>query len=650
MSNRKLWTYDYETMINCFVGVFMDFDNNLVKCFVVNRERNDILDLINFFKENIKNKDYHLGFNCLNFDSQITEFILKNSDLLKTLNSNHITEFIYKYVQSIISRSNAGDFLDYPEYKLSIPVLDVYKMNHWDNAAKRSSLKWIQFSTDWENVEEMPHHHSEYINDDNTLNEIIEYCFNDVRSTYHVYKKCKSIVDLRKSLSKKYSIPCLNYSNTKIGSELLLKLYCEKTGLNKNHVKQLRTFRPSFSLNDVIFSYIKFNSKEYNDALNKFKSTMVIDGNLKGALSVNVKYKGTDTYYGLGGIHQCIKPGTYGSDDIFMILDIDVQGFYPRLAVVNKMYPEHLGPQFYEIYKTDIVDARSVEKNKGVLGDKAIVEGLKESGNASFGNSNSKFSWLYDPLYTAKTTVNGQLSLSMLVEKILDSLDSVQLIQTNTDGATIMLKRSDYDKCIELCKEWEVMTQLTLEYAEYSKMFILDVNSYIGLYTSGKTKCKGRLEWEEQENYKPSHLHKNKSSLIVPKAIYNYLINNIKPEDYLKSNRNIYDYCIGNKLKGNWFFEEHILDKGDYIKKTHKKLLRYYISNNGNKIMKCNPDGRQMQCESGYLQTIFNKYEKKPWEEYCINEEYYLKSIYEEIYKIDIKLSTEGHVQYELNL
>ena len=30
--------------------------------------------------------------------------------------------------------------------------LMLFKLHHWDNPAKRSSLKWIQYSMDWQNI------------------------------------------------------------------------------------------------------------------------------------------------------------------------------------------------------------------------------------------------------------------------------------------------------------------------------------------------------------------------------------------------------------------------------------------------------------------------------------------------------------------
>jgi hypothetical protein len=161
-------------------------------------------------------------------------------------------------------------------------------------------------------------------------------------------------------------------------------------------------------------------------------------------------------------------------------------------------------------------------------------------------------------------------------------------------------------------------------------MIIGDVNNYIAVYKDGKTKCKGRFEFDELA------LHKNKSLLIVPKAWYAYFVHGKDPAEFLKENRNIYDYCVGAKLRGDWYFEERGFKDGAYVTTKLQKLVRYYISENGIKIIKCNPDGREIQLESGKaLQTIFNKFEDKPWEEYRVDEKFYLDKIYEEIKKIE---------------
>jgi hypothetical protein len=635
--DKTHWIMDWETLSNCSVVCFEDYKKEDTLTFAICDLRNDFPALIQFLKRNIELEERHISFNGLNFDSQITEFILKNESILREMSGSDIGRAIYAQAQETIGRSNNGEFLEWYENKLSIKQLDLYRIHHWDNVNRRSSLKYIQYSMDWPNLLDMPIEHTKEIKTLEELDIIIEYCKNDVKSTKQILNLSKTQINLRNVIAKKYDIPCRSYSNTKIGSELLLKLYCQKTGRKDYEVRKYRTFRESIKMKDVLFPYLKFKSFDFQDFLKKLEPKIIT--NTKGDFKYHMTFMGSKFEYGSGGIHQCIDPGIYLSNDEFIIMDLDVASLYPSIAIVNEMYPAHLGREFYDVYKNDIVGVRLAEKAKGKDGDKAIIEGFKEAANASYGNSNSKFSWLYDPLYTMKTTINGQLLISMLVEELLLKLSpDTLLLQTNTDGATFRIKRSELDIYYEVCKNWEKMSRLILEYAEYNKMFIWDVNNYIAVYTNGKTKCKGRFEWEDQQNYKPSHLHKNKSHLIIPKAIFNYFVNDIPPEQFLMSNRNIYDYCAGVKTKGSWTFYTTCVVNGIVHQNKEQKTLRYYITGEqGCKLVKREnaPGTRRIQVEAGdTMVRLFNLYEDKPWADYEVNDDYYLDKIYEEISNI----------------
>jgi hypothetical protein len=161
-------------------------------------------------------------------------------------------------------------------------------------------------------------------------------------------------------------------------------------------------------------------------------------------------------------------------------------------------------------------------------------------------------------------------------------------------------------------------------------MIIRDVNNYIAVYESGGVKCKGAFEWKDLP------LHKNKSFLVIPKALYEYFVNGVKPEDYLETNKNIFDYCGGVKIRGEWFFTAEYVKDGTYHKDKLQKLLRYYISTTGCKLIKSHPDGREIQLESGrWLQRVFNQYQELPFGEYQIDKRYYLEQIYQEIANIE---------------
>jgi|TARA_R110001592_G_scaffold26926_6_gene100338 hypothetical protein len=631
--NRTHWVMDYETMTNLFVGVFQCYGSKETKVFKIHSSLyNDIEPLVKFLQRNKNLKEKHISFNGINFDSQITEFILKNQVKLLKADASDIVDAIYAEAQETISRSNAREFSKYPEWKLSIEQIDVFKINHWDNNNKRTSLKWAQFAMDWPNLQDMPIHHAERVHTEEEIQMITDYCINDVESTKKILHLSKPLIAVRKQIKEKYGLECYNYSNTKIGSQLLLGLYCEATDKKKYDVKDLRTFRDGIPINDILFDYIEFKTPPFQQFLKKLKDKTIY--NTKSDFKYKLRFKGYEFHYGAGGIHQCINPGKYLAEGDIIIKDLDVASLYPSIACVNNMYPAHLGPEFFQVYKNEIVDVRLAEKKKPKANrDIAIIEGFKEAANASYGNSNSEYSWLYDPKYTMQTTINGQLLVSMLVEDLLINIPESVLLQTNTDGATMQFDKKYLDKYDEICKEWEKKTKLILEYADYSAMYIWDVNNYISLYTDGNTKCKGRFEWEDLQNYKYSHLHKNKSHLVVAKAIYNYFINGIEPTEYIKSNTNIFDYCAGVKIKGDWSFYESSIKDGQHVENKLQKTIRYYISNKGSKILKINnSDNRQIQVEAGkWMQNVFNTYIEKPFEEYDINYDYYLESIMKEI-------------------
>jgi len=624
---------DYETMVNLFVAVFQDYVSKKTHIFKIHSSLdNDIEPLIKFLKKNKSLKEKHISFNGLSFDSQITQFILEQADRLKAMEQDEIVETIYDVAQDAISRSNAREFSRYPEWKLSIDQIDVFKINHWDNKNRRTSLKWTQFAMDWPNLQDMPIHHTTKVNTDKEIDMITEYCINDVESTKQILHLSKPLINVRKNIKEKYGLECMNYSNTKLGSQLLLNLYCMVTEREKRVVKDLRTYRDNIPIKDILFDYISFQSAPFQAFLEKLKTKVIY--NTKSDFTYKLRFKGYEFHYGAGGIHQCIKPGKYFAEGDIIIKDLDVASLYPSIACMNNMSPAHLGEEFFQVYKRDIVDVRLAEKKKPKMDrDIAIIEGFKEAANATYGNSNSDYSWLYDPRYTMETTINGQLLLSMLVEDILINIPDSILLQTNTDGATFQFDKKYTDKYDSICEAWEEKTKLILEFADYDAMFIWDVNNYISLYTDGNTKCKGRFEWEDLQKHKHTHLHKNKSHLIVAKAIYNYFINGIEPKDYLESNTNIYDYCAGVKIRGNWTFYESSVVDGEYRNEPLQKTIRYYVSNKGSKILKINnSDNRKIQVEAGrWEQTIFNTYIEKPFEEYDINYDYYLGKIKKEI-------------------
>ena len=619
------WVMDYETLVNCFVGVFKHYKTEETKVFAICKQRNDFSKFLEFLKENTENKEWHISYNGLAFDAQITHYIIKHYKEWDLMEAEDIAGEIHSYAQKCIDKAHDNEFQEFPEWHMCIKQIDIFKLNHWDNAAKRSSLKWIEYTMDWGNILDMPIDHNTEIETQDQLDLVIEYCINDVEATKEVFNRCKPLIALRKNLTEKYNINLFSASEPRISKEIFAYYLSKELDMPRYEVKKLRTFRSIINVKDLILDYIKFDTTEFNNLLDKFRTVQINPNYTKGGFKHSVIYKGVKTDFGLGGAHGATAPGVYESDTERVIMSSDVTSFYPNLAIVNKYAPAHIPKEkFCELYQWFFDERKKIPKSDPMNYVYKIIL------NSTYGLSNDKNSFLYDPQFTMFITVNGQLTLMMLYEMIMTKIPGAQALMQNTDGVETIIPREHVDAYMEVCKEWEQITGLNLEHDQYSKLVLADVNNYIAVDTNGKAKCKGRFEFEGLA------LHKNKSKLIIPKALYAYFVDGTLPEHTLKHNRNILDYCIGAKSKGAW--RQHAIYVKDKVAKQDElqKINRYYISNKGCKIVKINKnDQREIQLESGqWVQTVMNKIENKKWSDYDINEKYYLNAIEKEINNI----------------
>lgn len=647
-------------MINCFVACFQHYkDSDEMKVFVIHELRNDYPELMEFLRNNAKNKEYHISFNGISFDSQITQYLLL-TDFPHSSTATEIAHAIYIKTQEVIARSNSGEFPQYSERDMAIRQIDVFKLNHWDNPAKMSSLKWIQYSMDWLNVQEMPIHHSTVLREMHQIDTVIQYCINDVKSTAQIYQLSKDQIALRLNLTNTYNINLLSASEPRISKELFLYFLSKKTGINKYDLKNFRTHRDVIKFNEIILPYIKFKRPEFNSVLEKFKTVEINPSNTKGGFKHSIEHKGVHTDYGLGGMHGATSPGVYEAKDGMIIMTSDVTSFYPNLAIRNGWAPAHLPKfDFCEQYEWFFEERKKIPKKDARNYVYKIIL------NSTYGLSNDAKSFLYDPEFTMRITINGQLSLTMLYEMLSTGIPGSIPLMQNTDGLEMMIPAHYKDKYMQICAEWEKITSLQLEHDEYKKMVIADVNNYIAVLktkecsveewkslkkknphyvfttSNGRcfynaVKCKGRFEFTDLA------LHKNKSFLVIPKGVFNYFVHDQLPEHTLNQNKNIFDYCGGIKAKGDFKLYETSYHKGKFYNTEHHKIVRYYVSKRGGQLVKKNvTDGREIRIISGpEKQTVFNEFVKKDWIDYQIDTDYYLNEIYKEIRNITVKKSS----------
>ena len=481
---NKVWVYDLEVLRNFFSATFLNPITNEVKVFVIHKSRDDRKELLEFLNDKELTKGL-IGFNNLNYDYPILHFLLLYKNIDKTLVEKLVKD-IYSKSQDIISSEFSSI------RKPLIKQLDLYKLKHFDNDAKRTSLKWLEFAMNWDNVQDMPLHYTHNVQDDE-VDLILAYNLNDVLATNEFYKKCKTDIDLRKELTKTYGIDLINANEPKIGSEIFALQLSKDMGISVYDLKQMRTERNEICLKDCVLPYIKFESEEFNALLSFINSQCIKE--TKGVFKdipidkvsvirrfvnpetinknklniLNILYKGFQFDLGTGGIHGSQMSRIFESTDEEMIIDLDVSSYYPNLAIQNGLRPEHLGDTFNLIYNKIYEDRKLIPKSN------PLNAAFKLMLNGSYGKSNEKTSFFYDPLFTMSITISGELSLMMLAERLM-KINHLTMLQINTDGLTIKIKKSDYDAVKEVCRWWMKITKLELEEAIYSKMIIRDVN------------------------------------------------------------------------------------------------------------------------------------------------------------------------------
>lgn len=427
--------YDLETLKNLFTYTGYCLQDKTWYVFVIHKERNDTKQLYEHLKRD-KNL-YQVGFNNENFDYPILHYFLSNYYRFEFMTAQQVAEELYQKAQQIITGTEFSSIRDKNKF---IQQYDLYAIWHYNNKARMTSLKDLQFVMQMENIEEMPFPHTYWITTIEEIDKVLHYNKNDVVATvkflfttlgkteYSEYKG-KNKMELRTALTKKFNVNCRNWADVTIGEQLMLNLYSRAIEANPWDIKKLRTNRDKVNLKDCIPPWCNIQSNEFNKFLNHITSTVVTP---TSEFKSSVIFHGIKFDFGLGGTHACIKPGVYNSTDDEVIYDLDVSSLYPSIAKSLNLYPAHLGPEFIKLYSKFIED-RIEEKHKPKQErDQVLIEGYKLILNGVYGKSGEETSFMYDLLYTYKTTIAGQLFIAMWAERMVEAVPSLTFIQANT--------------------------------------------------------------------------------------------------------------------------------------------------------------------------------------------------------------------------
>ena len=581
------WVYDTETYPNVFTCSFEHADAPITMCYEISPWRNDSRELLIFLNHLRETKSRLIGFNNIGFDYPVVHQFMK-------MGGSDANTLYQKAIAIIKTQNDEGDDRwTHQVYQSDrfIEQIDLFKIRHFDNKARATSLKTIEFNMKSESVEDLPFPVGTVL-DYEQCQLLKKYNAHDVSETKKFYHQTKDMIHFREELTRKYDRDFMNHNDTKIGKDyFIMKL--EEAGIacytyGPEGRKPRQTKRPSIQLRDAILPWIDFETPELKRVLEWLKNQTITE--TKGVFKdLTATIDGFTLVFGLGGIHGSVENRIIESNFSDIIVDIDVEAYYPSTAIAQRFKPAHYPDKFCDIY-ADIKEQRKRYK-KGTP-ENAM---LKLALNGVYGDSNNQFSVFYDPLMTMSITLNGQLLLCLLIENLIKYVPDLEMIQANTDGLTVRFDIQYESVFHKVVAWWEELTKLKMEESRYSKMFIRDVNNYIAVYEAGKRKLKGAyahsLEW-----------HQDHSALVIQKVAERHLVDDAPIRETLLIWHDIMDFMLRGKVPRSSYLTIEHDGKPHQLQNT----IRYYIAQGGGHLFKWMPplkgktEWRRIGIESGW--------------------------------------------------
>lgn len=744
---KKDLIYDLETYPDTFTFAAVFANGKGMRVYEISDRRDDTEEMLTFMRKIAIGNYRMVGFNNLGFDYPVLHFILeKSKEARKEKKPLKITASeIYSKVCKMFEQMKFNKFgTAVKTDDVLLKQVDLFKIRHYDNKAKMTSLKVLEFNMRSKNIEDLPFPVGMRLNNQQR-DVLIAYNKHDVMETLKFYYHTFDEIKMRMELTEQFGFDCTNFNDTRIGKELFVnRLEAAKPGVcfrmekkgNSVVRKMQQTKRDIIHLKDCILPYIEFDRPEFQAIHKWFGDQSIVETNgvfsdleehklgdvakyanmkvkmkkfncpeqgaknkryvpteshvlemmtehplgwveavelksPKGAASywfcwritagvagiddkkansspLNVVINGFQYDFGVGGIHGC-KKGITVSGNGKRIYTLDVKSYYPNLSIKNKIFPAHLSELFCSVY-ADLYTERSSHHKKS-----ALNKALKLALNGTYGASGDEFSPMFDKQFMMSITINGQLSLCMLMEKLIAQVNA-EVIMCNTDGFEFVANDDpDTKKLIDkLVIEWETLTGLEMEGALYEKMMSANVNNYIAVFESGEVKHKGAYvsgkdKSEGKGFYCNDELewHKNQSALVVKMAASHQLLGKGSAEDFIRSHDDPFDFMLRTKVPRS--SKLVLVNEETGEEKPLQNICRYYPSVHGGKLIKLMPALEGKELEGDRRMAIDSKWNVTPCNDMAdfswgINYDYYVDEANKLIGAImgDVELDDEG--------
>lgn len=609
----------------------------------------------------------YFGYNNMKYDRLMLSALLMYFNQFKK--PHLLIKFLYETSQKIIRSSN-NDTLWTDNFtstlmknNLMFRDIDLFKVFRLDFYHK--SLKQTSINIKWYNLKEytMPpigdldrHYYHERIPEakglpDDQLNiyyknaferftppeyleEMANYGDNDVYIVAELIRMNQEEIRLRYQISDEYKVNVYSASRSTIADNIIVKLYSKFTGLHPSAFKETKTIRRKIVVSEILSDKIRFSSPELNDLYSDIRQ-LTLRGE-KGEFDREITFMGTSYTIATGGLHSNEIPNAYFANDDTIIVDRDVASYYPNLVRSLKVCPKHLSTKAWFKIADTIIDERLEHKREAknkllnsVVRTKHKVAAacLKIVANSGiFGKMGSEQSFLCDKKAMYQVTINGQMFLLMLIEKL--EFAGIHVISANTDGIVTIVPKELEKTADDICHWWENYLGLELEFTYYKRYITEGVNSYLTVKSDGSSKFKGRMN----PKMFLEDLSKGYNSPIVAKCVTEYFINNTPVMQTLRDAKSILDFCKTQNVAHKYRLEYTHAVNGQIVTEVVQRNSRYYISSTGGALMKVeslgwNSNGEEKVKKSslcaGQRVTLCNTIDDTDISELNVNYLYY---------------------------
>lgn len=545
-----------------------------------------------------------IGFNSMSFDAPLTFLALKGAG----------TKEIKSAADHIIAARVPWWEV---EREIGVRIPKWFRDLHIDliepNPSVRQSLKTLNGRLHGYWMQDLPFEHDALISEsDRPL--LNKYWVNDLAAGGLLGHNLSDNLKLRAEIGKEIGTDLRSKSDVQMGFAIIKKRIEDLQGHRLARVRG----KVGQSFQYVPPKHIAFVDESLSDLLGRIRQhtfTTKADGkvDLPKWLTEPVELHGNRYRMGIGGLHsmeanRSVIPLPHQS-----LQEHDVASMYPTLILAQGLYPEALGKMFIQVYEGIYRDRLRAKAAKNKLVDSSLKLAL----NGSYGLLGNRWSPLYSPNLLIAVTVTGQLSLLMLIEML--EIAGIKVVSANTDGIVTLTDKSNTtaaegnrvgpSKMLDAISEWESLTGMTMETADFTATYNQSVNSYIALMPDGSHRRKGPLgnPWssDRSENNPRLQMMKNPQMTICSDAALGFLLRGIPIEDTIRSCKDVREFITVVNATGGatWGPGEPIyktverLDAKGRTVRTQAlvgyegeeylgKVVRYYWSTSGNPIIK----------------------------------------------------------------